>query len=392
MRVPAYVLKRLAVLVALFVVAAAILGVVYLRVPEAIGVGRYQASAQFTEGAALYEGAEVTYRGVPIGKVTDLALADKSVDAHMSLKSDVEVPADVSAAIRSRSAVGEQSVELIDPSTPSNSSLKDGDVIPLSRTSQPVEIGPLLDNAYALAKSLDAQDVNTTVTELGKALDGRASDLQTIIDQGGSFLDQAQTNIDPTKRLIRDSGPLLSRVNDEQDHIVSLTENLAKFTTELRKGDDDLRTLLEDGPGFSRELTRLIEDLDQRMPPLLEPLNVVVRVVAIYNRHLDAVLAQYPYDIAIIQAAATDPKADNAARLTLANVSDPAHCTKGFIPAAQWGQQFAKTPTYLPPLVYCTLPHDDPRGVRGARNIPCPNDTSVRTGDARVCLRRGVPH
>jgi len=392
MRIPAAVVRRLIVLLAAFVVCGAVLGSVFLRVPEAIGMGRYEAVAQFKEGAGLYQGAEVTYRGVPVGKVRSLALQNGHVTATMSLREDVAIPSDVAAAIRSRSAVGEQYIALMEPETATAAGrLTAGGVVPLSRTSQPVEIGPLLDNTYALAKSLNADDVNSTVTELGKALDGRATDLQTIIDRGTSFTGQVSANLKPTTRLLDDAEPLLTRVNDEQEHIEGLTRSLRKVTEELRKGDSDLRQLMDDGPGFSEEVVRLLDDLDRRLPSVVTPLNIVLKVLVAYDSHLDGTLAVYPRSQATVQSVALGGGDPNKIRLTLSNINDPAECMKGFEPVSQWLSPFEDAPTTLPPLVYCKESHDDPRGVRGMRNIPCPLAPAVRTGDATVCLERNRP-
>jgi phospholipid/cholesterol/gamma-HCH transport system substrate-binding protein len=386
MRIHAPVVRRLAVLTAAFVVCGSLLGIVFLRVPEALGVGRYEAAAQFKEGAGLYQGAEVTYRGLPVGKVRRLTLQDGHIKATLSLRSSVPVPADASAAIRSRSAVGEQYVELIAPDASGAAKLAEGSVIPLSRTSQPVQIGPLLDNTSKLAASLNAHDVNTTVTELGEALDGRSTDLQAIIDHGMSFTDRASANLHTTTELLDDAQPLLTTVNHQQTHIEGLTHSLRNVTRELRKGDSDLRRLMDDGPGFSKETIRLLDDLDERLPAVLAPLNVVVNVLVAYNSHLDRTLAVYPRSMATVQSVSLGGRDPNKIRLTLSDVDKPAECLKGFLPPSQWLSPFAKAPTTLPPLVYCKESHGDPRGVRGMRNIPCPVAPAFRTGDARECL------
>lgn len=389
MRIPEHIRRRLLLLTGAFVLSTSVLGIVFLRVPEALGVGRYESTVEFKEGAGLYDGAEVTYRGVAIGKVTGLALHDRQVTATMSLRTEVPVPADVTAAIRSRSAVGEQYVELLDGFSSAGGSLAAGSNIPLARTSQPIEIGPLLDNASALADSLDADDLNTTITELGDAFDGRSSDLQAIIDHGSAFTDRANANINATTRLIDKSGPLLRKVNGEREHIVDLTQSLSKVTRELKKGDDDLRRLLGDGPGFSREMITLLDDLDERLPAVLGPLNVVTRVLLAYDTHLDATLNYYPRSMATVQSVTLGGlNPPNKIRLTLSDIDNPAECTKGFLPTSQWASPFAANNKELPPLVYCKESHEDPRGVRGARNIPCPTNPAIRTGDAADCPKR----
>jgi phospholipid/cholesterol/gamma-HCH transport system substrate-binding protein len=87
---------------------------------------------------------------------------------------------------------------------------------------------------------------------------------------------------------------------------------------------------------------------------------------------------------AIVQSVTLPDLADHAVRLTVANFDDPPECTDGFVPQAQWSSPFDESPRSTP-LVYCTAPHDDPRAVRGARNIPCPQDHARREGDVADC-------
>ncbi|CAM5522554.1 hypothetical protein SPURM210S_00671 [Streptomyces purpurascens] len=62
----------------------------------------------------MFPGAEVTYRGVPVGKVGALRLAGPD---GVSVTLDIEdgaprIPADTLAVVANRSAVGEQYVDL----------------------------------------------------------------------------------------------------------------------------------------------------------------------------------------------------------------------------------------------------------------------------------------
>lgn len=368
------------------VVGAVVLAVSFLRVPEQLGIGRHTVAVEFAQGAGLYPGAEVTYLGHPIGKVEGMELDGDQLVAELSLVDDVEVPAGVSAEIHSRSAVGEQYVALV-PVTdePTGGTLlADGDRIPADRTSYPVEIGPVLDNVQALVSSLDERQLSALVDESGKALAGRAGDLQTILDSGSALIAEADASFRPTADLIRKVGPVLSTVNGEGEGIARLTSNLDQVTAELRAGDADLRALLASGPGFSRETLAFLDDLSGSLPPLLARTNPVLRVVQLYNGHLAQILSDYPLAVATVQSVTLPALTSHEVRLTLANADKPPECVQGFVPAKDWTSPFDTTPRRTP-LVYCTEAASDPRGVRGARNIPCPNDPARREGDASKC-------
>lgn len=375
------------------VVGAVVLGVSFLRVPEQLGIGRHTVAVEFAQGAGLYPGAEVTYLGHPVGKVEDMELEGDRLVATLSLVDDVDVPASVTAEIHSRSAVGEQYVSLVPavadaPDADSGSAggplLADGDRITADRTSYPVEIGPVLDNVQALVSSLDEERLSVLIDESGQAFNGRAGDLQAILDSGSSLIETADANFRPTADLLRDLGPVLGTINGESDGITRLTRNLDQVTAELRAGDDDLRALLEAGPGFSEETLALIDDLSVSLPTLLARTNPVLGVLQTYDPYLAQLLSDYPLAVATVQSVTIPALSDKAVRLTVANADKPPECVKGFVPPSQWASPFDFRPRKTP-LVYCQQSADDPRGVRGARNIPCPNDPSRREGDASDC-------
>lgn len=371
------------------VVGIVVLSMTFLRVPEALGLGRYHVSVEFERAAGLYTGAEVTYLGDPVGRVSSLEVKGDHVVADLKLEDDVLVPADSSAAIHSRSAVGEQYVDLVPPphrpvGAPVGDALGDGDVIPVSRTSYPIEIGPVLDNVETLVKSLDSQQLNSLLAETGRGLDGRAGDLQDIIDGASSFLGKASDNIGPTKQLLRDAAPLLQTVNTHGNDIDRLTHNLAQVTAELRAGDADLRKLLTHGPRFSSTTTRFIDQLGRQLPGLTREANPLLRLLSLYNPALAQLFSDYPQALSFVQSVTLPNLDEHQVRLTVSNFMDPPECIKGFVPPRQWASPSDESPR-VTPLVYCAESHSDPRVVRGVRNIPCPNDPARREAEPDRC-------
>lgn len=369
------------------VIGIVVLGMTFLRVPETLGFDRYEVEVEFRQGAGLYEGAEVTYLGHPVGRVKSLEVKGDHLVARLNLATSTEIPADVSAEIHSRSAVGEQYVGLV-PAADADTdkeTLADGGLIPMDRTSAPVEIGPVLDNVYALVESLDEKQLSILLRETSAGLNGRTGDLQTILDAGGEFIALADANFEQTSGLIQGAGPLLSTINGKSDNIGRLTQNLAQVTAELRAGDDDIRALLEQGPEFAETTNVLLDDLESDLPPLLQTTNTVSRVLNLYDPYLRQILSDYPLAVATVQSVTMPAVDDKAVRLTLANLADPPECIEGFVPPQQWASPFDTSPRKNR-LVFCTAPHDDPRAVRGARNIPCPQNPARREGDASECL------
>jgi len=87
------------------------------------GPGGCTVSADFPDSGGIFTNAEVTYRGVTVGKVGQLHLADYTgpdgqqvrgvrVDLRLNSCSHPAIPANAQAYVSDRSAVGEQYVNL----------------------------------------------------------------------------------------------------------------------------------------------------------------------------------------------------------------------------------------------------------------------------------------
>src|SRR5246127_3681395 len=96
----------------LTVISILVLGIYYLQIPSLVGVGRYQLKADLPASGGLYPTANVTYRGVTIGKVTDVEPTQGGAQAPMSIARQYKIPLDASANVHSVSAVGEQYLDL----------------------------------------------------------------------------------------------------------------------------------------------------------------------------------------------------------------------------------------------------------------------------------------
>ena len=75
----------------------------------------------------------VTYRGTEIGRVRSLDVTATGVRAVLTLDTAFPVRGEVTAAVHSRSAIGEQFLELNPGDKPGAEALADGDVIPAAR-------------------------------------------------------------------------------------------------------------------------------------------------------------------------------------------------------------------------------------------------------------------
>ncbi len=291
------ILRRVKLQVLTFVIIS-LLGVSYVGF-RYVGIGgallddSYSVSADFAESGGIYSGAEVTYRGVTIGKVGKLQLRPNGVRVGLHIKGNSNVPRNTHAVVANRSAVGEQYVDLR-PDSASGPYLRAGNVIPQSRTSTPLPVETLLLNLDKLVNSVDRDDLATVIDELGKAFAGGGQDLQRLLDSGEALIAAADAKLQQTIELIRDGRTVLATQSATSEEIKRFSKGLASLSDQLRKSDPDIRRLLADGPGAAGELDSLLTGLRPTLGVLLSNLIVVGNVQGRRLPGLEQILVTYP--------------------------------------------------------------------------------------------------
>lgn len=255
----------------------------------------YDVRAELSASGGIFEGAEVTYRGIKIGRVGSVDFTESGVDVVLAIENSApQVPRDAEAVVANKSAIGEQYVDLR-PRSAGQPYLRAGDVIDRQNTQVPIETPTLLINTNELVSSLDTESLGTLVTELGQAFEGTGRDLETILDTSTSFIEQAHANIDVTRSLIRESGTVLQTQIDSRGEIATFAENLALFSDTLRASDPDLRSLVDNGAPAAQNVTAVVDENAEDLTAFLDNLAVVGKPLLEGKVGLQSLLILYPY-------------------------------------------------------------------------------------------------
>ena len=168
-----FVRNQLIIFTIASIVGVSVMLFTYMQVPTLLGLGRINVKLELPASGGLYKFSNVTYRGVEVGKVTDVKLTETGAEATLSLDTSPKIPADLQAEVRSVSAVGEQYVDLR-PRTDSGPYLQDGSVIAKANTTIPQQVGPMLDQVSKLVSSIPKDRISDLLDESFKAFNGAA--------------------------------------------------------------------------------------------------------------------------------------------------------------------------------------------------------------------------
>lgn len=391
MKLTRFVRIQLAIFTVLTVVGLVVMGGSYLQVPAMFGIGRYAVTVQLAATGGLYPTANVSYRGQNIGKVEAVRLTPDGVEADLSIDSDYKVPADSSAWVRSVSAIGEQYVDLVPTDQPAAGHLRNGSVIPVQRTQLPQDVGTMLDQADTLLATVADTRLRQVIDEAFHAFNGAGPDLQRFIDSAALLVQQAEDDIEPTKQLLDQIGPLLDTQTRSADDIRSWTADLATLTDELRERDPALRNLLNNSPSAMAVVNEQFQDLRPTLPLLASNLVSLGQVGVTYHASLEQLMVVFPPLIAALRTTIRGPIQYGVMVDFMTVLNDPPACTTGFLPADQWRQPSELNEMDTPPNLYCKVPQDSPLAVRGIRNTPCMEFPGVRAPTPELCRTGFVP-
>jgi phospholipid/cholesterol/gamma-HCH transport system substrate-binding protein len=377
---------QLSIFAVVTVLTVSAISIFYLHLPAAVGIGAYSVDADFVAGGGIYQNANVTYRGVTVGRVESVGLTDNGVVAHMRLNSGTPVPDNVTATVKSVSAVGEQYIDLVPPEKASSAKLRNGATIPQDRTAIGQDISGLLDEADRLVASIGDTRLQDLLRETFKAFNGSGPELARLIQSSRLLVDEANANYGQVTQLIDQAGPFLDAQVRSGDNIRSLADGLARFTGEVANADPQLRTTLQTVPGAAAAADETFSGIRPSFPVLAANLANFGRIGVIYSKSLEQALVIFPALLAALSTVAGGVPADEGGKLDFKiHLQDPPPCSTGFIPPTLIRSPADTSLRDIPSDLYCKTAQNDAAVVRGARNYPCMEYPGKRAPTIQLC-------
>lgn len=319
---------QLVALVAVALLGMIFIGAKYVRLDNLAGFGQYTVTTQLATSGGIFTNAEVTYRGVPVGRVGDMALTADGIDVDLLIDNDApQIPASSRAVVANRSAIGEQYVDL-QPETNEGPYLDDGAVINLADTSTPVPTEDLLASTHELVHSVPVDALRTVSQELGAAFNGKGEDLQVLADSLSGLSQSGIEALPQTLGLIRESETVLTTQSDQSSSIRQFSNDLDTLTAQLRSSDPDIRRLVENGIPASDQVGTLVTRAGPSLSTALTNSADFADTFAPRALALQPLLTLFP---GLAAAAPTVAPGDGTVHLGLvAEANKPLSCTVGY--------------------------------------------------------------
>ncbi len=261
------------------------LGVIFVLVGSVLALAlsggvfadTYSVKAQFKDAAGIRAGDKVTIAGLDAGSIGSVEITGAIVEIELKIDSDIEMPADSDAAIVVETLLGRKSVELV--AGDSSTNLAEGDLIPVERTTTPIEIADLNDASVSLLERSDAEALEQLMIEVTKITKGKSREIGQVIDGLATVTDALDSKKSELQRLIESMSTLAGTFASRDDKIVKLIDDYNVVLGNLADRRSELTALLENTDSAAHEVADLVADnrpvLDSTFTSLTQALKVV---------------------------------------------------------------------------------------------------------------------
>lgn len=381
---------QLVIFVVVGVVAIVYVGATYAKLDRLVGIGSYTVKAEFSDSGGIFTNGEVTYQGVPVGRVGALTLLPDGVEVALVLDSDgPKIPDSAMAVVANRSAIGEQYVDLR-PTSNEGPYLKNNSVI--TNTDTPPALDGVLKSAVDFTDSIPVEDLTTVVTELGNAFNGNADNLRSLIDSLANLSQAGVDNLPETISLIQNSDVVLGTQAEQSDEILAWSSNLQLITQTLQASDPAIRRLLTTGTTSATQISRLLQDSGGDITTVVRNLAEDVRTI---SPTFFAVSPSLALLSALSSGSYSPAPGDGTIHFGIVlEVNNPPACTLGYEGTEEIiAEEKRKNPDFdinyddfpFNTDAKCTVAQGNPTDVRGAArsvysnpNIPQPWDDNPK--------------
>ena len=174
-------------------------GAASFPLPGGVGGNGYQVKIEFTDVLDLVPQSAVKVNDVTVGTVKDIAVSKGGYTAvvTVTIKRNVVLPENATAALRQTSLLGEKFVS-IDRPADATGTLREGMYIPLARTTRNADVEEVLGALSLVLNGGSIEQLQVINSELTKALKGRESQVRDFLVQLTGFvggLDDQKTQI-----------------------------------------------------------------------------------------------------------------------------------------------------------------------------------------------------
>ncbi|MEV1295937.1 MCE family protein [Pseudonocardia sp. NPDC049635] len=268
-------------------------GVGSLPLPGAVGTGpgSFRVEVELPDAGTLKPNAQVKIGDVPVGTVTALSVRNWHAVATVSLRDDVELPANAVAAVGQNSLLGATHLEMAAPPERSTTELlEEGGLVPLERTRAYPTTEQVLAATSTVLNGSGLNQMETTTRELQRALGGHDGAVGRLLPRLDEFVGGLDAQRDDIVRALDGLDRLSGTLAEQNQVLAGALDQLPPALEVLERERTDLTNALARLRDLGVTGRAVVSDTRQDLVGNLRNLEPVLRSLADADRSLVDVL------------------------------------------------------------------------------------------------------
>jgi phospholipid/cholesterol/gamma-HCH transport system substrate-binding protein len=268
-------------------------------------------------GLQMQSGNLVKMRGIEVGKVKDVRLADSGQGAVIDLNIEPDmidqIPSNARTDLFQLTAFGNKYVAFSDPTGPAAAPLRDGSVVTADMVS--TEANSLFSTLQRVLSSVNPADVNRTLGAVSTALQGNGDKIGSTITQASDYLAKLNTNLPTIQRDLRQTADFSSLFADVAPDLLHSIDNLTQTGRTVIDKQDQLNLTLVRLSTLGDDATTLLKENEDALPTALHILRPTTSLLNKYSPMLTCFIQGVDRSNRILEpilGAGKDPGADTS--------------------------------------------------------------------------------
>lgn len=239
-------------------------------------------------GLVMDAGNKVKLQGVEIGRVGSVELVDGEARLVLEIDTDRfgDIPADVTAEIRSTTVFGAKYLELVPHGA--DDRLDEGAV--LTATGVTTEVNTVFDSLDRLLTGVDIADLNHTLTVLASTLSGRGDQIAAVAGQADAYLTRLQPLLPQVRRDLLEVARFARLANDVSPALLEILRNVTVTAGTVVDERNAIHALLVDLSVLGGRGAEVLGVNADALGALVRGLQLPSRTLRVYSSELPCLL------------------------------------------------------------------------------------------------------
>ncbi|MBU8823693.1 MCE family protein [Mycolicibacterium goodii] len=241
-------------------------------------------------GLVMERDAKVKYRGIQIGKVTDIEYAGREAKLTLSLKRGEMryIPSNATVRIAGNTIFGAKSVEFLPPEHATDTPLRPGTNVPVGDVQ--LEVNTLFQTLSDLLNKIDPVSLNGTLTALGEGLRGHGDDLGATLAGLNTLLQQLNPKLPTLQDDFAKAAGVANIYGDAGPDIAEVIGNVPALNRTIVDEQANLNATLLAATGLANNGTATLQPAADDYIAAIQRLRAPLKVAGDYSPEFGCIL------------------------------------------------------------------------------------------------------